>query len=679
VQPAAEPSPADPAAIAVTELPGVRAERAAQLARLGVQTVGDLLLHAPRRYENRAEPSKIGALEKGVNATVEGVIAARGVKTFRRGSVFELILEDATGRLHCRWWNQPWMERQFAKGERLVVSGRVSGVKPTSMDHPETEKIAEGDEGSIHAGRIVPFYPLTEGLTQRALRALVWKTLERFPLVFPEPNPPLALSANDDEGAPWPARNDAVRALHFPDTLPDASRARKRLALDELLALQLELQRRRARLEARWRAHPCAGDNRLMRPFLARLGFPLTGAQTRVLRELRAELGSERPMRRLLQGDVGSGKSLVAGCAALMTVESGRNVAVMAPTEILADQLQRSFQRWFSPLGVAVDAWTASRKTRSGDTPLLDAGTDAVGRIVVGTHALIEDGFTLDRAGLVIIDEQHKFGVAQRDALLRKGRDGDRTPHLLVMTATPIPRTLGLTFYGDLDASILDEMPPGRGRLRTHVRDASALPRVWSFVRTELDAGRQAYVVYPRLNDTGADDTKAAAREHAAVAAALAPHPVGLLHGQLQSAEKDRIMGEFAGGALKALVATSVIEVGLDVPNATVMVVENADRFGLAQLHQLRGRVGRGAHESHCILVADSENADTRERLALLESTTDGFKIAEADLRLRGPGDLAGRQQSGVPEFRFADLITDRQLAEQARQLAREWVRNHPE
>src|SRR5450432_437804 len=408
-----------------------------------------------------------------------------------------------------------------------------------------------------------------------------------------------------------------------------------------------------------------------MKPFLAELGFKLTAAQTNVLREIRSDLGGVHPMRRLLQGDVGSGKTAVAACSALMTLESGFNVALMAPTEILAEQHFRNFQKWFEPLGVKVELQTGSNKS-GGD----GRGQMADGRrrpspisplpssIFIGTHALFTAGFDLPKLGLVIIDEQHKFGVAQRETLVRKGD----YPHLLVMTATPIPRTLGLTLYGDLDVSVIDELPGGRGSMKTFVRAADKLPEVWDFIRKKISGGRQAFVVYPRVEEN-ADGLKAVTKEFEHLKKLLAPFKVGLLHGRMKGAEKEAVMSDFRANKIQVLLATSLIEVGVDVPNATVMLIENAEAFGLAQLHQLRGRIGRGAHESFCILISDAKTPDSIERLKILAETNDGFKIAEADLKLRGPGELLGQQQSGLPNLRFGDLVEDLNLIRQAREL----------
>jgi len=668
----------------LSALQGVGSDRLQLLARLGLQTVRDLLLHAPRRYEDRRTVCRIQDLALSQNVTIRGRVVALGVNRFRSGkSVFQLIVDDGSARLHCRWWNLPFLERLFAVGDDLLVFGRVNAIRPRTMDHPETEKVQPGEEENVHLNRLVPVYPLTDGLTQRVLRGLTWQVTERFAGLILEPHPELAVDqltvrpAMEPggrqlslEARPFPKAAEALRLVHFPKELWEADLARQRLALDEFIELQFAIQRRRRRLEAKARALPCSGDNRWMRPFLARLGFSLTGAQQRVLREVRADLGGRVPMRRLLQGDVGSGKTLVAAGAALMTLESGFNVVVMAPTEILAEQLYHNFRRWLDPLGVTVEIRTGSRKTDSRDELPWGEGQEAPGSrptITIGTHALIQTGFTPEKLGLVIIDEQHKFGVAQREELLRKGR----YPHLLVMTATPIPRTLGLTLYGDLDVSVLDELPGGRKRIRTYVRTPEALPKVWKFIRAQLDAGRQAFVVYPRVEESEHDDVKAVTSEFRRIQQELLPNRVGLLHGQLGAENKESVMNEFRSGFLHVLVATTVVEVGVDVPNATVMLIEEAGQFGLAQLHQLRGRIGRGAHESYCILIANERNPEAEARLKVLEKTGDGFEIAEADLQLRGPGELVGRQQSGVPDLRFGDLRWDRTLVELARQIVR--------
>ena len=680
--PEARPSPLT---APVTSLWGVGGERAAQLVRLDIRTIEDLLLHRPGRYEDRRHFRTIAEMSRDEAATVRGTVVACGLNRFRKGvkSVFEIILEDGTGRLHCRWWNLPFMQKYFSIGDEVFVFGKLIEIRPKTIDHPETEVIESGEESFIHINRIAPVYPLTEGLPQRWLRGLIWRTLEKFERHIVEPQvgrvTPCAPSSETakrraEDCAPCqslPSRANAVHMTHFPEELADVEIARRRLALDEFIELQVQIQTRRKNFEAHATALPCGGDNRLMKPFLAKLGFKLTAAQTKVLREIRQDMGGAHPMRRLLQGDVGSGKTAVAACTALMVLESGFNVALMAPTEILAEQHFRNFQKWFEPLGVKVELQTGSRKTSNIEHRTSNAertGSVHHPSLFIGTHALIESGFAPEKLGLAIIDEQHKFGVAQREQLVRKGR----YPHLLVMTATPIPRTLGLTLYGDLDVSVIDELPAGRGRIKTFVRAADKLPKVWEFIRQKLAAGRQVYVVYPRIEECDGKGVKAVTKESENLKTLLAPFRVGLLHGRLKSREKEAVMAAFRANAVNLLLATSLIEVGVDVPNATVMLVENAEQFGLAQLHQLRGRIGRGAHESHCILISDAKKPDSRERLRVLEETTDGFRIAEADLKLRGPGELLGREQSGLPKFRFGSLAEDLPLIRQARDLAKQ-------
>ncbi|HEY2084021.1 MAG TPA: ATP-dependent DNA helicase RecG, partial [Verrucomicrobiae bacterium] len=664
----------------VTALWGVGSERAKLLARLNIFTIEDLLLHKPRRYEDRRKFLAIRDVKAKETATVRGKIAAAGVKRWKKGTraMFECVLDDGTALLHCRWWQaQSWMEDYFAVGREFVAFGKVDSLRPRTIDHPETELVEPDDDEFIHVNRIAPIHPLTEGLTARVMRTLVWRALEKFEGEIAEPFVVLPLGGAGKQGPPkggttnLPLRANAVRMIQFPEEFSDVEIARRRLALDEFVVLQLQIRERRKKFEANAEALPCGGDNRFIKPFLATLGFKLTDAQTRVLREIRADMRGAHPMRRLLQGDVGSGKTAVAACTALMAIESGFNVALMAPTEILAEQHFRNFEKWLRPLGVNVELQTGSRKSGEGrgargegqDRSRFDPRPST---LFIGTHALLTSGFEIPRLGLVVIDEQHKFGVTQREQLVRKGH----YPHLLVMTATPIPRTLGLTLYGELDISAIDELPPGRGRVKTLVRAADKLPKVWSFVREKLSAGRQAYVVYPRVEDTGDSGIKAVTKEFANLAKLLGPFRVGLLHGRLSGREKEQVMDGFRSGKTHVLLATSLIEVGVDVPNATVMLVENAEMFGLAQLHQLRGRIGRGAHESFCILISDANDPATRARLKVLEDTTDGFKIAEADLKLRGPGELLGKEQSGVPNFRFGDLVEDLDLVRHAREIA---------
>jgi ATP-dependent DNA helicase RecG len=690
-----------PLAAPVGSVWGVGEERARLLARLEIFTVEDLLLHQPRRYEDRRKFLPIRDLKVKEPATVRGKIIAAGIKRFKGGSrsMFECVFDDGTARLHCRWWQaQAWMPDWYAVNREFLIFGKLDDEKkPRTFTHPETEYCEPGDDEFIHVNRIVPIHPLTEGLTARVMRSVIWRALEKFEAQIEEPSlskhterpltrpsgthspaggegrgegATMAIAGPAQNSAPYlslPTRANAVRMIHFPEELTDAEIARQRLALDEFVALQFQIQSRRKKFEAQSKALPCGGDNRLMKPFLSSLGFKLTTAQTSVLKEIRADMGGAFPMRRLLQGDVGSGKTAVAACSALMALESGFNVALMAPTEILAEQHYRNFTKWFEALGVKVLLQTGSRKSdeREKSSSLITHHSS----LTIGTHALLTSGFDLPKLGLVIIDEQHKFGVTQRETLVRKGN----FPHLLVMTATPIPRTLGLTLYGDLDVSTIDELPGGRGAIKTFLRATDTLPKVFDFIREKISSGRQAYIVYPRAEVADTDkDIKAVTKEFENVQRALNGFKVGLLHGRVKPADKERTMTDFRANKIQALVATSLIEVGVDVPNASVMLIENAEHFGLAQLHQLRGRIGRGAHESFCILISDALNEEAQARLKILEQTNDGFKIAEADLKLRGPGELLGQEQSGAMRLRFGNLAEDLNLIRQARELVKQ-------
>lgn len=658
----------------VTSLWGVGPERARLLERLRIHTVHDLLLHKPRRYEDRRKFVSIRELQLKEPACVRGTIVASGVKRWKKGAraMFEFVLADESARLHCRWWQAyPWMEEFFVAGREFVVFGKPESLRPRTMDHPETELVEAGEENLVHLNRIAPIYPLTEGLPQRWLRGIMWRALHQHVIderggecVIPEWQAMDERLEENERASRFPSRANALVMLHFPETLGDVECARQRLALDEFLDFQAQIRRRRIVFESRSNALPCGGDNnRLVKPFLHQLGFKLTESQAGVLREIRQDMRGQHPMRRLLQGDVGSGKTVVAACTALMAIECGFSAALMAPTEILAEQHFGTFRRWFEPLGIDVEFRSGARR----EITTTDRAGSSSGKVVIGTHALISGGFDIQKLGLVIIDEQHKFGVAQREELVRKGH----YPHLLVMTATPIPRTLGLTLYGDLDISTIAAPPAGRGRIKTFVRTAETLPKVWRFVCEKLASGRQAYVVYPRVDESQGNEVKAVTREFEVLKRELAPHRAGMLHGRMKAEEKEQVMSLFRTNQIHALLATSLIEVGIDVPNATVMVIENAEQFGLAQLHQLRGRIGRGAHDSFCILVSSADNLEARERLHVLEESSDGFRIAEADLKLRGPGELLGKDQSGMPSFRFGNLAEDLELVRLARDMAR--------
>ncbi|HYF35483.1 MAG TPA: ATP-dependent DNA helicase RecG, partial [Prosthecobacter sp.] len=575
--------------------------------------------------------------------------------------------------LNLRWWNMPFMSRAFAEGQELIVYGRIKELKGRLfMDHPEYEIMGGEDEAvQIHTGRITPIYRLRGGVTQKALRTAAWFVLQVLedrltPDVLPVPG-------TQGEFGGW-TRARALRQAHFPESLEELEKARRYLALEEFYAYQLRVvRRRRAMLQAGGHAHP---SGPLAREFQQSLPFALTGAQQRSLEEIQRDMAAATPMNRLLHGDVGSGKTVVAFAAMLGAVEAGKQAALMAPTQILAEQHFLTARKWLEPLGVRVALRTGTREEEGGVELFERRRSSHNGpQVMIGTHALLHDTELVKNVGLVVIDEQHKFGVAQRARLIQKGN----TPDVLVMTATPIPRTLTLTIYGDLDVSTIDERPKERGKIITKVRPGAKRDEAAKFLREQLDQGRQAYLVFPLIEESEKLDVTAAKKGFEEWSKLLAPHRVGLLHGKMSSEEKDSVMRQFRAGSVQALVATTVIEVGVDVPNATTMFIHHAERFGLAQLHQLRGRIGRGSHTSYCVLFVDDKDEEAKARLAILEETTDGFRISEEDLKRRGPGDILGRSQSGQAPLRFAELLADTRLVRLARQLAEKTLEQDPQ
>ena len=636
--------------------------RARALAGLGLRTAEELLLHFPRRHEDRVRFDRFPDAPADTPVCIAGTVASTSLRRFGRNRHFEAVLRDGDAdgaRIVLRWFGLRYIHKLVAEGDRLVVYGRprLRG-KRLCIEHPEFEKIESEDSEPIHLDRLTPVHPAGGGASPRTVRSCVHRVLAAMPAdAIPDVIP----------GPGWMPRATALREVHFPQTGETLRQARETLIFEEFLALQTTLEWRRAMRQAERRpAREVRG--RLAGRFHAALPFPLTPSQERAIAEIRADLGGPHPMHRLLQGDVGSGKTVVALTAMLDTVESGRQAVLMAPTQILAEQHHRTLERLAGPLGLRVRLHTGTRRQRAHATG------GQIPHVVIGTHALLHGDAGLDRLGLVVIDEQHKFGVAQRAALVRKGA----APDLLVLTATPIPRTLTMSLFGDLDVSVIEAPPPGRGRVRTVVRPLDTLPEAIAFVSRQLARGRQAYVVYPVIEEGAAASVKAAATEFEEWSARLRPFRVGLLHGRLPEPERDAVLAAFRSGDLSVLVATTVIEVGIDVPNATVMLVENAERFGLAQLHQLRGRIGRGAAASYCILLTGEDREEGARRLAILESCSDGFAIAEEDLAQRGPGDLLGTAQSGLPPLRLGDLLRDRPLMERARATARKILRADP-
>ena len=639
------------------------------LRRLGIETVEDLLTHFPRRHEDRTEFPRFPREESDVPICLCGEVVKTSLRRFGGWKkIFEATLQESNPNalsepLVCRWFNLHYVQKMIASGQQVVVFGkpRLRGNR-ICMEHPEFEVIENDEEISIHFRRITPIYPATEGLSQRVLRSTIYRLLNELP------SGPAGLETLAPSHLVRGERRDAIRAIHFPDSWDARDAAREHLVLSEFFAMQMLIASRRVNASVR-RGEKHCGNGALRDSFLKSLPFELTAAQSKVIGEIRHDLKASHPMNRLLQGDVGSGKTVVAIAAMLLAVEGGYQAGFMAPTQILAEQHYDVLRRWLEPLGVRMALRTAARQEESGPLPLFNSPGDSAReepQIVIGTHALLYDRVSFTNLGLVVIDEQHKFGVAQRAQLSAR----EPAPDVLVMTATPIPRTLTMTIYGDLDVSTIDEMPRNRGKIVTAVRDGSKLGDVLAFLRTQLEAGRQVYVIYPLIDESEKLDAKAAAAEYELWRERLYSFRCDLLHGRIPAREKQEIMERFRRGETNALISTTVLEVGVDVPNATVMLVENAERFGLAQLHQLRGRIGRGEHKSYCILLTSPKVKEASEKLAVLERTSDGFKVAEADWELRGPGDLLGTAQSGLPALKVGNLRTDAHLMLRARAAA---------
>lgn len=656
--------------------------------RLNIKTVEDALFLLPNRYEDRRELREVSRLRSGHTEVFEAVVISATVSSTRGGrKQYEVIVGDGTATVSLKWFNfnAVWMKKAWHPGRRGIFTGEVNQFGfHREIHHPEVEWLAaDEDIAAVMArdpaayGRIVPVYPLTEGLHQKVMRHVMKQVVDSFAgdvesyinqeILSRHHLIPLA---------------EALREAHFPSLEADmaqinsgATPAHHSLAFDEFfyLELGLALKRRGFTLEE---GIAFEVNHKYTKPLLKLLPFSLTHAQRRVLSEIKEDMMAPFPMHRLVQGDVGSGKTLVALMAALVAVENGYQVAFMAPTEILAEQHFLTVQRWCEALGVKVVLLTASLKGKEREVLLAQVASGEA-EIIIGTHAVIQDKVEFYRLGLGIIDEQHRFGVLQRGILKRKGEN----PDILVMTATPIPRTLAMTVFGDLSLSVIDELPPGRTPITTRIVAESRRKQIYGVVRDEVNSGRQAYIICPLVEESEKSDLKAAAQMAEELQAGTFPEfRVGLLHGRLKPEEKEAIMVSFKANEINILVATTVIEVGIDVPNATVMVIEHAERFGLSQLHQLRGRVGRGGHSSQCILVASERLSDDGvKRLRVMEATTDGFKIAEADLEIRGPGDFLGTRQAGLPEFRVASLLKDGRILEEARREAFTLVERDPE
>ena len=652
---------------------GVGPHRMKQLAQLGIETVEDACFYPPRRYEDRTRLAAIRQIKPGEWATVRGRVLARSLRRVRRRprpsgyqsrggqTIVEAAIGDPSGVLYIRWFNQPYLAQQLKVGDELILYGRLESGSRPQMIHPEMERAEAGEDNSLHMGRIVPIYSLVSGISQRWLRQVIATVLEQYSPALDDPLPELLRQSKG-----WLGLTGAIRELHFPTSWEALERAQQRLAFEELFLLQLALAQRRARTAARTKPQRYQSDGPLTQGLRQRLPFTLTEGQQRVLDELLTELSRPAPMYRLLQGDVGCGKTIVLTALIAAAIQSGYQVALMAPTELLAEQHARVITEYLAPLGVSVGllAQSVASSERKQRMAQIASGQLAV---VVGTHALIQSRVAFARLALVIIDEQHKFGVVQRAHLAKKAA----VPDVLVLTATPIPRTLALSIYGDLAISTITELPPGRSPVKTLWLQEEQRDELYAMIRQQLVQGRQGYVVYPLVDERETTDLKAATQMAKRLQAWVFPEfRVGLLHGQMKPKAKEQTMRAFVRGELHLLVSTVIVEVGLDVPNATIMAIEHPERFGLAQLHQLRGRIGRGTHQAACVVVSDAAEETVQARLSAFVETADGFKLAEKDLELRGPGELLGRRQHGWLRFRIASLSRDRQLLESAREEA---------
>lgn len=657
-------------------LPGIGPKRSDQLAKLGLITVKDALFYYPRNHIDYARQVKITELEPGETVTLVGDVVRCNIFTSpknRKLSIFELWMRDSSGRIKLsrfyagtRFSNRGWQEkikRQYPRGVAIAASGLVKKNKyGLTLDNPEIEVLASdgADIKSLKIGRVLPVYPLTDGVPADLIRKVVITSLEALPQLK-DPFP----TAFREQYELMPLK-EAIAQIHFPENSEILLHARRRLVFDEFFYLQLGFLQRRQQEKANQKSAVFIPQGELIENFQKLLPFTLTNAQNRVITEILDDLAKPSPMNRLVQGDVGAGKTIVAVFAILSAIQSGYQAALMAPTEVLAEQHYRKLVGWFNMLHLPVELLTGSTKTKKRREIHAQLATGEL-KILVGTHALIEDPVQFQNLGLVVIDEQHRFGVQQRGRLLAKGE----APHVLTMTATPIPRTLALTLHGDLDVSQIDELPPGRQPIDTRVIPGGKRMDAYKLIKQEVAQGRQAYIIFPLVEESDKLEAKAAVEEHQRLSEQVFQNfNVGLLHGRMKSADKDKALTRFRTKEDQIIVSTTVIEVGVDVPNATVMLIENAERFGLSQLHQLRGRVGRGDRQSHCLLVTNSKGQDSQNRLKVLEQSTDGFFISEMDLRLRGPGEVLGTRQSGLPDFALASLTEDQDVLLVAREAA---------
>ncbi len=670
------PEPPDVLGRPITDLKGIGVKRAEQYTRLGIETVGDLIWHLPHRHDDYSRVRPIADVEVGESLSIVANLRGFDERKFAyKKEILQALFSDGSGTVRTTWWNQSWMKKRLTIGKTY----RLSGVVGLYMGHKTLENpiFEEIGPSVVKDGPILPVYGLTSGLRSSDVSRQVQEALK---LGLPSLHDPLpeTLRRHYD----LIPLTDALRQIHSPETSERLDNARKRIIFDDFFYLQLGVQRRRQEIQ-HFNAAAMTVDDNLLANYLTALPFALTGAQQRTLDEVRQDMGRQVPMSRLIQGDVGSGKTVVAAGAMLIAAANGYQSALLAPTQILAEQHFRGLRNLLEGVELAGGNRPAvtlltGRITGQKREAALAGIADGSVQIVVGTTALIQENVAFANLGFVVVDEQHRFGVGQRAAARDKGKD-TAVPHLLVMSATPIPRSLALTVYGDLDVSVIDEMPPGRTPIKTKRFPPTDRERLYGFVRRQVHQGRQAYIIYPLVEESEVLDVGAAVDAHARLSEEIFPDlRVGLLHGRLKGAEKDEVMRSFAGGDLDILVSTSVVEVGVDVPNATLMLIEDAERFGLAQLHQFRGRVGRGEHESYCALFSRVKGGAQHERLNALAETTDGFILAEKDLELRGPGDFLGTRQSGLPDLKMANL-SDTATLHLAQEAAQDLLRQDPD
>ena len=653
-------------------LKGVGPERSKVLARLGLLTVGDLLYFFPRRYENRAPIKRISELTLQDKECVRGVVIARSVLRLRTGqTIFKVTLSDGKDTLFGLWFNQPYLQKLFALQTKVLFYGKAekSGSR-LQMVHPEYE-IFQGEvpAQTVHAGRIVPIYPLTEDLHQKGIRQLMYRAIEVFSGIIRDP---LELAIKDR--LHLPDRAWALRETHFPHEEKNAAEAYRRLVFDEFFMMQLVLEMKKAELQKENHVMTHGDKKGEVERFLQSLEFQLTAGQEKAVWEIVEDMSSGRVMSRLVQGDVGSGKTVVAAAALVFTAANGFQGALMAPTEVLAQQHYLNLSQLLEPLGITC-GYLAQNLSASNKESVTQGVASGSIQVVIGTHALIQESVQFKKLGLAVIDEQHKFGVFQRAALKKKSAD---SPHTLLMTATPIPRTLALTFYGDLDISVIAELPKGRQPVRTFWVGENRRKEVYALLDSLLEKGGQGYVLCPMIEMKGKMDAKSIFKAHEDLSQVLSHRKSAVLHGKMKSDEKKKIMQEFKDKKIDVLISTVVIEVGIDVSNANIMIIENAEKFGLAQLHQLRGRVGRGSGESFCVLFSEATGEESTERLEAFTRTQSGFEIAEKDLSLRGSGDIIGEKQHGLPELRIGDIVKDIAILELAKKEAREMITKDP-